>query len=146
MLKHLSSKSLSIWLFLGICPLLAASTFFPISKPYINPAVYSLLGFLNLSLIACTLYNWQRLSQAVILIHAGCIIASCGGVVSATGYVATVNIYKGDSTASVYRWDVKKDIDLAVNLNVKNIRHEYYPVEIKIGVLINGTPQTLIQT
>nr|MBF0222977.1 hypothetical protein [Desulfobulbaceae bacterium] len=146
MIKLLSSKPLSIWLFAIICLLMAASTFFPDNKPYFDPAIYALLGLITLSLVVCTLSNWRRLSRPVILTHIGCIFTLCGGLISAAGYVATVNIYEGDSATSAFRWDTNKDIDLDFELHVEKIHREFYPAEIKVGIFKNGSRHELIRT
>lgn len=146
MLKFLSSKPLTLAILWSLCPLLALSTLITDNKAYLLPIIYTLLGLLAVMIAACTLHNWKRLSVAVLLIHAGCVITLGGGLLSAAGHVSTVNIYEGGSTNSVFRWDIEQNITLPFEIGVQKIGQEYYPVDVKIGVLSKGIRQQLIKT
>jgi hypothetical protein len=105
---------------------------------FLTVAVRLALGALGLHLFSCTLLHWRRLRIRVLLIHLGVTIVLLGGLASTFGYVATVNVHEGASTAVAYRWDLEQDAPLGVDLVVERINREYYPVPVKVGVLQGG--------
>ncbi|MBU0730533.1 MAG: cytochrome c biogenesis protein ResB [Proteobacteria bacterium] len=62
------------------------------------------------------------------------------------GFVATQNLHEGSSTETAYRWDVEKDSPLGFTLELTTIHREFFPVEIRIGVLKDSVKHGLFQT
>jgi len=104
-----------------------------------------LLVVLAINLSLCTVKHWRRLSGSVILIHTGILIVLIGSLASRAGFVATVNIYEGDSSDTAFRWDLQEDFPLGFTITVKKINHDYYPVPVRVGVLIDGNPAKLYE-
>ena len=94
--------------------------------------VFVLMG---LNVTVCTLRRMKALSKPVVAIHLGVLLVLGCTVVSSLGYIATVNVYEGTTVDTAYRWDSKRDMPLGVDLAVKKIHMEFYPVPVKVGVL-----------
>jgi len=120
---------------MGLCLILIPTTFIEERGIYLNRAISAVLGLIGLNLLLCTLRRIKTVSMPVLILHCGTILTLAGGVVSSFGFVATVNVYEGSTVDKVYRWDIKKDIPLGVELTVKKINIDYYPIPVKVGVL-----------
>ncbi len=141
--RYLCSTELAIALFLTICLLAIPGTFSETRKIYSSPLFVTLLGMLGVCTLACTVKRIKGLPRYVLLIHGGVILVLAGAVVSSCGFVATVNIYEGTGVNEAYRWDKNADMPLGMELTVKKIYTEYYPVTVKIGVLKGSEKFTL---
>lgn len=133
--RFLSSKEVALSLFLLLCLILVAGTFTETADIYLRRLRSIVFGFMGFNLILCTVQRIKILSKPIIVMHLGAILTLGGAVVSSLGFIATVNIYEGTTVDTVYRWDKKKDMPLGVNLTVKKINTEYYPISVKVGVL-----------
>ncbi len=133
--RFLSSRELSLILFLLLCAVLIPGTLGERKDIEIGWPGRIILGIMSLNLVLCTLQRIRTLSKAVLVLHLGTIMVIAGAVVSSFGFVATVNIYEGTSVDKAYRWDVKQDMPLGFNLAVDKIHVEYYPIPVRVGVL-----------
>ena len=143
MLSTLTSKKFTLFLLGTLALVLIPAT---VSKlPLFITAGRLLLVVLAINLSLCTVKHWRRLSGSVILIHTGVLIILIGSLISRAGFVATINIYEGDTSATAFRWDQQEDIPLGFTLTVKKINRDYYPVPVRVGVLIDGKPSKLYE-
>ncbi|HEY6007008.1 MAG TPA: ResB-like family cytochrome C biogenesis protein [Geobacteraceae bacterium] len=110
---------------------------------YANPFFLSLIGVFGLNLALCTVRRFKALAKPVLILHGGVILTLFGCILTSFGYVATVNVYEGAMVDRVYRWDLERDVPLGVNLAVKKINWEFYPVPVRIGVLKGGEKKGL---
>jgi hypothetical protein len=133
--RFLGSKGFTLSLFVILCLFLIPRTFIETEDIQLGTWGSIIFGFMGLNLVLCTVQRIKALTKAVLILHVGVLIIFTGVVISSFGYVATVNIYEGTKVDKVYRWDIKKDVPLGVNIMVKNINIEYYPVAVKVGVL-----------
>lgn len=143
--NFLASKGLaiSIWIVLGI--ILSVTTFSEGNNSVIWNIVGVLLSLMLINLSLCTVQRIRSLPWPVLVIHAGIILTFIGGGISSYGFVATVNIYEGGLADRAYRWDIERDISLGVDIMVKKLHEEYYPVPVKVGVLMDGVKKGLYQ-
>ncbi|KAF0217376.1 MAG: hypothetical protein FD174_3342 [Geobacteraceae bacterium] len=133
--KFLGSTELAVALFLAISLLAIPGTFLEKREIYSSPPFLTLLGFLGLNLILCTVRRLKTLSTPVLILHGGVLLTLIGCFVTSFGFVATVNVYEGGVVDQVYRWDRERDLPLGMELTVKRINREYYPIPVKVGVL-----------
>jgi hypothetical protein len=110
---------------------------------YNHPVFVLLLLTFALHLAICTFSRWKSLSRSTLVVHAGVLITLAGAVLTGTGYIATINIYEGESSRTVYRWDLKQDTPFSHEIRVKKINTEFYPVPLKIGVMKGEQKHTL---
>ncbi|MBI5739250.1 MAG: ResB-like family cytochrome C biogenesis protein [Nitrospirae bacterium] len=134
----LSSKELITALLIVLCPALTVTTFSEAAPPWVWQIIRGLFALLVVNLVLCTLRRIKTLAVPVVIMHAGVIVSFVGGGLGAFGYVATVNVYEGETVDTVYRWDMKKDVPLTMDMTVKRLHEEYYPVPVKVGVLRDG--------
>jgi len=140
-LSALTSKKFTLFLLGALALVLIPAT---VSKlPLFITAGRLLLVVLALNLSLCTVKHWHRLPSSVILIHTGVLIILVGSLISRAGFVATINIYEGDSSTTAFRWDRQADFPLGFTLTVTKINRDYYPVPVRVGVLLDGKPTKL---
>lgn len=133
--KFLASTELAVVLFLAISLFAVPGTFLEKRDIYSSPPFLTLLGLFGMNLVLCTLRRLKTLSTPVLILHGGVIVTLVGCLVSSFGFVATVNVHEGAMVDQVYRWDQEKDLPLGMELTVKKINREYYPIPVKVGVL-----------
>jgi cytochrome c biogenesis protein len=139
----LTSKKIALFLFGALALALIPST---VSKsPLSISAGRLLLVVLAIHLSLCTLKHWRRLSGGVLLIHSGVLIILIGSFVSRAGFIATINIYEGESSDTAFRWDWQEDTPLGFTLTVNKINQAYYPVPVKVGVILADKPSKLFE-
>lgn len=137
-ISYLSSTRLAVGLFC-ILALGAIPGTFTDSKAIYHSFLYmGLLGLMALNLLCCTITRRRALAPSTLVIHGGVLVTLVGCVVSSFGYVATVNIYEGTYADQVFRWDKNTDMPLDMQLWVKRVNREYYPVRVQVGVLRGG--------
>lgn len=143
MFSTLTSKKFTLFLLGALALTLIPST---VSKtPIFINAGCLLLAILVITLSLCTISHWRRLHGGVLLIHTGVLIILIGSIVSRAGFIATVNIYEGDSIDTAFRWDRQKDTALGFTLELNSIHHDFYPVAVRVGVLIDDQPRKLYE-
>lgn len=130
----LISKQLAASLFAAVCLFSVPWTFTEERYLYSGIIIRVIFGLMGLNLLFCTMERTRLLSKPVIIMHIGGLVVLVSGVISSFGFLATVNIYEGKMTDKAYRWDIRQDVPLGVNLAVKKINAEYYPVLLKVGV------------
>ena len=133
--KYLASTELAIALFIVICLAAIPGTLTESRAIYSSPLFVGLIGLMALNLLCCTLKRWKSLAKSTLIMHLGVLLTLAGCIVTSFGYVATVNIYEGSSVDQVYRWDTGQDVPLGMELAVKRINREFYPVPVRVGVL-----------
>lgn len=142
-LSRLSSKSLTLSLVSGLLLVLIPAT---ISRsPLFVACGRGLLGMLAVNLLLCTVRHWRYLPLSVITIHAGVLTILGGSVLSHAGFVATINIHEGGSSSTAFRWDREREMPLGFTLKVNKVHQQYYPVGVKVGVLMDGKAERLYQ-
>ena len=142
--RFLASKELTIALFAALCFFLAISTFTEEDNAVVWTIISVLLALTALGLSFCTIQRIKALPLPVTVIHIGMVLTLIGGGISSYGFVATVNIYEGTSVDKVFRWDIKKDVSLGVDIVVDKLHEEFYPVPVKVGVMKDGEKSDLI--
>jgi hypothetical protein len=145
-LEVFASSKVTLGLFGVLVVLLLPATIFPAYSPVFLKPCKAILALLGLNLVTCTLYRLRSLRRATLIIHLGTLVILAGGLISTLGFVSTVNIYEGTSTATVFNWKAEQDVPLGLDLRVAGIHQEYYPVDVKVGVLRNGQKADLIMT
>lgn len=102
---------------------------------YSHPLFVILLLAFAIHLTLCTVKRWRTLSPSTLVVHLGVLLTMFGAVMTGTGYVATINIYEGGSSKTVYRWDLQKDAPFSHEIRVKKINRLFHPVPLKIGIM-----------
>jgi hypothetical protein len=131
----LASKGLALSLFGVLCLILIPWTLSEGTSIYLTGILRGIFGLIGVNLLLCTLGRIKTLAKPILIMHLGTILTLFGTVIGFWGYLATVNIYEGTTVDKVYRWDIDQDIPLGMELTLKKINMEYYPVPVKVGVL-----------
>jgi|SRR6185369_6625660 len=135
-IQWLSSTQLSLILFGLLAAAAIPGTLLKSQREYYNHPVFQVLIFaFALHLAICTARRWKTLSRTTLIVHAGVLITLAGAFLTGRGYVATINIYEGESSNSVYRWDLKQDTPFGHDIRVKKINTEFHPVPLQIGIM-----------
>lgn len=135
-MEWLASTRLSIFLFCLLSLAAIPGTLLKSQRDYYNhPAFTLLLAAFALHLTFCTCKRWQTLSRSTLVVHLGVLLTLAGALLTGRGYVATINIYEGETADSVYRWDLKQDTPFGHEIRIKKINTEFHPVPLQIGVM-----------
>lgn len=135
-IQWLSSTQLSLILFGLLAAAAIPGTLLKSQREYYGHPIFLVLLFaFALHLAFCTAKRWKSLSRTTLIVHAGVLITLAGAFLTGTGYVATINIYEGESSDSVYRWDLKQDTPFGHGIRVKKINTEFHPVPLQIGIM-----------
>lgn len=134
-LIFLASTELAIWLFGALSLLAIPGTFTESRTIYHSPPFVGLIALFALNLSCCTIKRWRALAKSTVILHGGVLLTLAGCVMTSFGYVATVNVYEGTSVSEVFRWDKNADTPLGMQLEVKQIHREFYPVPVRVGVM-----------
>jgi hypothetical protein len=141
-----TSTRVVLFLFALLLCFLIPLTIFKEVKPLLMKPVTVILVVIGFNLLICTLRRLKSLRYSTLVIHLGFIIILAGGLVSMSGFVATVNVYEGDTIDTVFNWDVGQDVSLGYELRIAAINLDFYPVPVRIGVLRNGRKAALFET
>ncbi len=145
-IEWLASTRLSIILFGLLSAAAIPGTLLKSQREYYgHPAFTLLIVAFALHLAICTCKRWQSLSRSTLVVHCGVLLTLAGALLTNTGYVATINIYDGESVDTVYRWDLKQDTRFSPEIRVKKINTEFHPVPLQIGVM-KGTQKYALKT
>ncbi len=142
---YLASTECAVVLFLGIAAVAIPGTFTRKSGLYTSPFFLALLGLFALNLVLCTAKRFRTISRPVLILHGGVVLTLVGCIATATGFVATVNVYENIVADRFFRWDREQDADLGFALVVKKINMEFTPTPIRVGVLKDGRKEGLHQ-
>lgn len=135
-IEWLSSTRLSIILFGLLAAAAIPGTLLESQREYYsNPAFRLLLLAFALHLAICTGHRWNSLSRSTLVVHLGVLITIAGAILTGTGYVATINIHEGESSKTVYRWDLEKDTDFSHEIRIRKITRLFQPTLLQIGVM-----------
>lgn len=135
-IEWLSSTRLAIILFGLLAAAAIPGTLLQSQREYYShPLFVILLLAFALHLTLCTVKRWRTLSPSTLVVHLGVLLTMFGAVITGTGYVATINIYEGESSKTVYRWDLQKDAPFSHEIRVKKINRLFHPVPLKIGIM-----------
>ena len=143
--KFFASTELAIVLFLVISLVAIPGTFSENRTFYSSPLFRSLLGLFGINLILCTQRRFAIIPKSVLVLHCGVIVTLAGCILASFGSVATVNMYEGTTVDHVYRWDTKTDVPLGVEMALKKIHWEFFPMPVKIGVLRGQRKEKLFE-
>lgn len=141
--NYLASTECAVALFLGIAAVAVPGTFTTRSGLYKSPFFLALLGLFALNLLLCTCKRFRMISWPVMVLHGGVVLTLAGCILTATGFVATVNVYEHDAADRFFRWDKEQDVDLGFAMAVKKININYSPAPVRVGVLKNGVKESL---
>jgi hypothetical protein len=130
-----SSKTFALYVFGALIVLLIPRSLLSGKLPALDTSIRFILVLICLNLIVCAIRRFKSLSRPVLFIHIGCIVTLAGVLISTLGYISTVNIHEGSSTDIAFRWNVEKDVPLGFGLAVNGIHRNYYPINVKVGVL-----------
>lgn len=135
-IEWLSSTRLSIVLFGLLAAAAIPGTLLQSQREYYShPFFVILLLAFALHLTLCTVKRWQTLSRSTLVVHLGVLLTMAGAVMTGTGYVATINIYEGESSKTVYRWDLAKDAPFSHEIRVRKINKLFHPAPLQIGIM-----------
>lgn len=140
-----ASTELAVALFLVISIVAIPGTFSDDRTIYSSPLFLSLLGLFGVNLVLCTMRRFKTISKPVLVLHIGVLVTLAGCILASFGFVATVNMYEGSTVDHVYRWDQKKDFPLGMEMALKKINWEFYPMPVKIGVLRGQNKENLFE-
>lgn len=144
LIQWLSSTQLTLVLFGLLAAAAIPGTLLKSQRDYYSHPVFALLILaFALHLAVCTLKRWQSLAGSTLVVHTGVLITLVGAVMTGRGFVATINIYEGESSKTVYRWDLKQDAPFSHEIRVKKINTEFHPAPLQIGVMKGEQKHTL---
>lgn len=109
----------------------------------VMPLVAGLLALVAVSLLGCTLLRFRALRASTLTIHSGLFLILAAGLAGG-GYTATANLYEGDSVTTFFRWDRQSSFSPGFALRLTDIRRQWYPADIKLGLLQNGRKKALL--
>lgn len=142
----LASTGLAVALFLIICLAAIPGTFLENREVvYRNPLFLALLVMLGINLVLCTVRRFRSVSKPVLVLHCGVLITLAGCIMTSFGFVATINMYEGTTTSQAFRWDLDRDVPLGMDLTLRKINREFYPIPVKVGVL-RGAEKVALHT
>lgn len=135
-IEWLSSTRLTIILFGLLTAAAIPGTLLQSQREYYShPVFVILLSAFALHLAICTITRWRSLASSTLVVHLGVLVTMAGGLLTGTGYVATINIHEGSSSQTVYRWDLEKDAPFSNEIRVRKINKVFQPVPLQIGVM-----------
>ena len=143
--RFFSSRKTAETLFLSIAALLIPPAVLP-GNEFFAYLAYACLSALGINIIFCLFRNVGKQPFYIFLLHIGMVIILVGGLASSYRFVATANIYEGDTEGNFYIWTEKKDKALDFQVKIKQMHHSFHAEPLKIGILKEGEKQDLIVT
>jgi len=80
---------------------------------------------------------------SVVGVHLSVLLIMAGALAGSLGFVATLNIYSGDSSRHFFDWDAQQDRPIGFTFRLDHFEPRYYPIELKFAVIDPMTGQSV---
>lgn len=77
------------------------------------------------------------------IVHVAVLLIMLGAVLASLGFVGTMNLHVGDSSANYFDWKSESDRPLGFELRLDHFEPRYYPIDLQFVALAPGTRELL---